>query len=154
MDRPKTCFGTSEQGQKPQSEAAVPAKFKCLLMPLKVLDKLVEETAESDQRESAEHCTKPKEQSKKDLCRSEKRPTECHGNIVPTVRSEEMLTRYRDYVPPQILFRYETCRSKRNGLQDECTLPVPSAVIELKKKEIISCNKIEGVEGQDDQGVC
>ena len=54
---------------------------------------------------------------------------------VPRITSEELLTRYREYVPPNTLNRYEACRSKRNGLQDQCRLPVPRVVLELKRKE-------------------
>ncbi|CAD1470830.1 unnamed protein product, partial [Heterotrigona itama] len=54
---------------------------------------------------------------------------------VPRITSEELLTRYREYMPANTLNRYEACRSKRNGLQDQCRLPVPRIVLELKRKE-------------------
>ncbi|KAK1133410.1 hypothetical protein K0M31_011221 [Melipona bicolor] len=54
---------------------------------------------------------------------------------VPRITSEELLTRYREYMPANTLSRYEACRSKRNGLQDQCRLPVPRIVLELKRRE-------------------
>ncbi|XP_078051374.1 uncharacterized protein LOC144477521, partial [Augochlora pura] len=71
-------------------------------------------------------------------CAAPKETSDCPNNHVPRVEPQELLTCYRDYVPSTLLDRYEACRSKRNGLQDQCFLPVPRAVIELKKNDAIS----------------
>ncbi|XP_076674588.1 uncharacterized protein LOC143372353 [Andrena cerasifolii] len=55
---------------------------------------------------------------------------------VPRVRSQELATLYREHFSPSQLERYEACRSKRNGLQDECSLAVPHAVVQLKRQEL------------------
>lgn len=47
--------------------------------------------------------------------------------------SQELLVRYKEYIPAYQLERYEICRSKRNGLQDECIPPFLRAI--LKKEE-------------------
>ncbi|OAD61747.1 hypothetical protein WN48_09698 [Eufriesea mexicana] len=75
----------------------------------------------------------------------------CQDDTVPEVTSEELVTRYRDHVPPNLLHRYEACRSKRNGLQDQCRLPVPRVVLELKRKETecqVEHGRIDGMEDQ------
>ncbi|TGZ53569.1 uncharacterized protein [Temnothorax longispinosus] len=46
--------------------------------------------------------------------------------------SQELLARYKEYIPAYQLERYETCRSKRNGLQDEC---IPLLLRTILKKE-------------------
>ena len=60
---------------------------------------------------------------------------------VPRITSDELLTRYREYMPANTLSRYEACRSKRNGLQDQCRLPVPRVVLELKRREEAQCRE-------------
>lgn len=77
-----------------------------------------------------------------EICESErtsgeKFPDRFTGYVVH-VPSRELLTKYRDYVSTSQLDRYEACRSKRNGLQDECFLPVPRSVLELKRNELLS----------------
>ncbi|KAK2575002.1 hypothetical protein KPH14_008755 [Odynerus spinipes] len=49
--------------------------------------------------------------------------------------SQDSLERYKDYVSPNQLAKYRTCRSKRNGLQDECFLPLPRGLLEREKQE-------------------
>ncbi|XP_033323272.2 uncharacterized protein LOC117218759 [Megalopta genalis] len=82
----------------------------------------------------------PKARSKPGYVPALKETSDCASNHVPRIEPQELLTCYRDYVPSTLLERYEACRSKRNGLQDQCFLPVPRAVIELKKNEAISRN--------------
>lgn len=48
--------------------------------------------------------------------------------------SQELLARYKEHIPIHQLERYEICRSKRNGLQDECVLP-PFLQTVLKKEQ-------------------
>lgn len=47
--------------------------------------------------------------------------------------SPDLLARYKKYIPAYQLERYESCRSKRNGLQDECIPPLLRAI--LKEEE-------------------
>ncbi|KAI4492119.1 hypothetical protein M0802_010016 [Mischocyttarus mexicanus] len=93
-------------------------------------------------------CCKPLEKSLLDRTRqlSLKNQEECRKDIriIPTVveflecprilrkcckdafslsASQDSLERYKDYVSTSQLDRYRACRSKRNGLQDECFLP-------------------------------
>ncbi|KAI4482659.1 hypothetical protein M0804_008512 [Polistes exclamans] len=49
--------------------------------------------------------------------------------------SQDSLERYKDYISKSQLDKYRACRSKRNGLQDECFLPIPRALLELEKRE-------------------
>lgn len=118
-DRSKSCSSTLQQHPESQTDSIDVKTQKYLLVPCTVVDKTKDRAAESD----TEDCTKPKG--------------------VPRITSEELLTRYREYMPPNILIRYEACRSKRNGLQDQCTLPVPNIVLELKRKEMQCLERID-----------
>ncbi|CAL7946918.1 unnamed protein product [Xylocopa violacea] len=123
--RSKSCSNSYEHRQSLQTDCTDPKPFKCVLVPCTVSEK----TDEGDRKSAAEPCE--------------------NETIVPEVSSTELLTRYRDYVPPTMLFRYEACRAKRNGLQDQCTLPVPRAVLELKRKEARSRDEFEGIEATE-----
>lgn len=131
VERPKTCAG----GEDLQRVGGKPRTYKFLILPCKIVDKS-RQPADPD-------CARPKEKKERlEDCGREEEKVVCEGEEeeeeVPKISSEELLTRYRDYFSPNTLHRYEVCRSKRNGLQDQCKLPIPRAVIELKKKELRS----------------
>lgn len=48
--------------------------------------------------------------------------------------SQELLARYKKHIPIHLLERYEICRSKRNGLQDECVLPFLQTFLKKEKQ--------------------
>lgn len=60
-------------------------------------------------------------------------PERISGDISRLSSSQELLARYKKYIPAYQLEKYEACRSKRNGLQDECIPPLLRAI--LKKEE-------------------
>lgn len=60
-------------------------------------------------------------------------PERISGDTLRLPSSQELLARYKKYIPAYQLERYEACRSKRNGLQDECIPPLLRAI--LKKEE-------------------
>ncbi|XP_011697616.1 PREDICTED: uncharacterized protein LOC105455757 isoform X1 [Wasmannia auropunctata] len=49
--------------------------------------------------------------------------------------SRELFTRYKGYIPIYQLERYEACRSKRNGLQDECIPPLLRSILQKEKQQ-------------------
>ncbi|KAM0733375.1 hypothetical protein ACS0PU_012924 [Formica fusca] len=57
--------------------------------------------------------------------------------------SQELLARYKEHIPIHLLERYEICRSKRNGLQDECVLPFLQALLKKEKERRTLDNCIE-----------
>lgn len=109
VPKPKSCSTTVD----PKCRSAVPCESKPAVKP-KLCEKRKFPLPCADER--TKDCTRPDES-------------------VPRITSEELLTRYREYMPANTLSRYEACRSKRNGLQDQCRLPVPRIVLELKKRE-------------------
>lgn len=140
-----------ERGQRGASESS--KLFKCVLVPSSVTEKLLRETDKLSEdrtrpktssrmkiRELSEDHARPKTSSRVEVGRNgrRERSEDCSKDFVPEIRSQELLTRFRDYFSPHQLQRYEMCRSKRNGLQDQCQLPIPRAVIELKRKEMVS----------------
>lgn len=133
-ERPKTCTDAAQRGKRPEEGVKT---YKFLLLPCTIVDKSRMAAAAG-----AEDCTRPKEKRERLDCGEEKareKVDECEEEEeIPKISSEELLTRYRDYFSPNTLHRYEVCRSKRNGLQDQCKLPIPRAVIELKMKELRS----------------
>ncbi|KAL2715317.1 myb-like protein D isoform X2 [Vespula squamosa] len=56
--------------------------------------------------------------------------------------SQDSLDCYKDYVSANQFEKYRACRSKRNGLQDECFLPLPYN-IKCKIKEQCYKNRME-----------
>lgn len=137
-ERPRTCTTTTEKREKRREAAAPKSKtYKFLIVPCTIVGK-TEAPADADD------CTRPKEKKERLDCGEERvEKVECEEEEeeeIPKISSEELLTRYRDYFSPNTLHRYEVCRSKRNGLQDQCKLPIPRAVIELKMKEL-RCRK-------------
>ncbi|XP_039315138.1 uncharacterized protein LOC105201574 isoform X2 [Solenopsis invicta] len=50
-----------------------------------------------------------------------------------SLSSHELLASYKNHIPAYQLERYEACRTKRNGLQDECIPPFLRTI--LKKEE-------------------
>lgn len=131
-ERPRTCTTTTEKREKRREAEAKAKTYKFLIVPCTIVGK-TEAPADADD------CTRPKEKKERLDCgeeRVEKVECEEEGEEIPKISSEELLTRYRDYFSPNTLHRYEVCRSKRNGLQDQCKLPIPRAVIELKMKEL------------------
>ncbi|XP_070169400.1 uncharacterized protein [Polyergus mexicanus] len=57
--------------------------------------------------------------------------------------SQELLARHKEHIPIHLLERYEICRSKRNGLQDECVLPLLQALLKKEKEGRFLNNCIE-----------
>lgn len=55
---------------------------------------------------------------------------------VPLPSPDELIKDYREYLSDAQLRKYQYCSSRRNGLQDECYLSVPRAVVEIKKEEM------------------
>lgn len=55
--------------------------------------------------------------------------------------SQELLARYKEHIPAYQLERYEICRSKRNGLQDECIPPLLRTILkkEEQRRELDKC---------------
>lgn len=104
-------------------------------------------------------CTKPKT-SLKILCECEqpspRQIAEFLKTYVPRIKSRELVTRYRDYFSPSLIERYEIGRSKRNGLQDEYSLPIPRGVIEQKRKELFCqlSDLYKSDAGESDQRIC
>lgn len=123
-ERPKTFTDAHLHPKKPDGVKT----YKFLLVPCTIVDKT----------RPPDDCTRPKEKKERLDCgeEREREKVECDEEEIPKISSEELLTRYRDYFSPNTLHRYEVCRSKRNGLQDQCKLPIPRAVIELKMKEL------------------
>nr|XP_034181964.1 uncharacterized protein LOC117605126 [Osmia lignaria] len=162
----KSGSSSVERGERDASESS--KLFKCVLVPSSVTEKLLRETEKLSEdrtrpkvpsrmkirdveaRKLSEDCARPKTSSRVEVGRNgsrneaktnsgrERSAAGCSKDFVPEIRSQELLTRFRDYFPPHQLQRYEVCRSKRNGLQDQCQLPIPRAVIELKRKEMLS----------------
>ncbi|KOC60487.1 hypothetical protein WH47_07845, partial [Habropoda laboriosa] len=122
--RPRSCMD-SFQRRRPETLSAGPSRScKCALPPSR---------ASKRQKSGTEDCTKQKEGTRARVCNGERTKTK---DIASLIKSEELLTKYRDYVPPNLLLSYEACRRKRNGLQDQCKLPIPSAVLQLKRREM------------------
>ncbi|XP_076387132.1 uncharacterized protein LOC105663011 [Megachile rotundata] len=129
--------GSSEHGQRKPSTKI----FDCVLLPCSLTKKL-----QGGSKDCTESKTSPKtdvaikKKPIEDICKDRtktKSEEDCPKEVVPEIRSRELLTRFRDYFAPHQLQRYEVCRSRRNGLQDQCQLSIPRAVIELKKKEML-----------------
>ncbi|XP_018392441.1 PREDICTED: uncharacterized protein LOC108771607 isoform X2 [Cyphomyrmex costatus] len=58
--------------------------------------------------------------------------------------SQELLARYgKDFIPIYQLERYEACRTKRNGLQDECVPPLLRTILEKEEQQrtLDKCSK-------------
>ncbi|XP_072743850.1 uncharacterized protein [Anoplolepis gracilipes] len=55
--------------------------------------------------------------------------------------SQELLARYKKYIPTHQLKKYEICRSKRNGLQDECIPYFLQSVLEKEKQQLTLNNE-------------
>ncbi|XP_051154368.1 uncharacterized protein LOC127277342 isoform X1 [Leptopilina boulardi] len=55
---------------------------------------------------------------------------------IPLPSAEELISDYRKYLSEAQLKKYQYCSSRRNGLQDECYLSVPRAVVQLKIDEM------------------
>ncbi|KAL6448001.1 hypothetical protein ACFW04_000206 [Cataglyphis niger] len=55
--------------------------------------------------------------------------------------SQELLARYKEHIPIHLLEKYEICRSKRNGLQDDCALPFLQGLIRKEEKRRLDCFK-------------
>lgn len=53
--------------------------------------------------------------------------------------SQELLARYKEHIPIHLLERYEICRSKRNGLQDECALPFLQGLLKKEEERRLDC---------------
>lgn len=53
--------------------------------------------------------------------------------------SQELLARYKKHIPIHLLERYEICRSKRNGLQDDCAMPFLQGLIRKEEKRRLDC---------------
>ncbi|KYQ56588.1 hypothetical protein ALC60_04443 [Trachymyrmex zeteki] len=68
---------------------------------------------------------------------------EISGDTSRLPSSQELLTRYGKDIPVYQLERYEACRSKRNGLQDECIPPLLRAILkkEEQKRTLDKCSK-------------
>ena len=55
---------------------------------------------------------------------------------IPLPSPEELLKDYREYLSESQVKKYQYCAAKRNGLQDECYLSVPRAVVQIKREEM------------------
>jgi len=68
--------------------------------------------------------------------------------------SQELLERYKEYIPVYQLEKYEACRSRRNGLQDECIPPLLRAILrkEEQRRAMDKCSK-RNVDQLDQSGM-
>lgn len=71
-------------------------------------------------------------------------PEKISGDIPRLSSSQELLARYKKYIPAYQLEKYEACRSKRNGLQDECIPPLLRAILkkEEQQRTLGKCTKV------------
>ncbi|XP_026672809.1 uncharacterized protein LOC113464817 [Ceratina calcarata] len=128
------CTSTVEPSHKSRTDPPDLKPIKCVLVPCTIVSKTEEEVkSEKIDREQTRKTKRCVEECPK--VKVEKM-VPCSKGFTVEIKSEELLTRYREYMSPNTLYRYETSRSKRNGLQDEMKLPVPRMVLELKNKEI------------------
>ncbi|KYN13695.1 hypothetical protein ALC57_14096 [Trachymyrmex cornetzi] len=79
---------------------------------------------------------------------------EISGDTSHLPSSQELLTRYGKNIPIYQLERYEACRSKRNGLQDECIPPLLQAILkkEEQQRTLDKCSKGEQKVDQNRMG--
>ncbi|KZC11973.1 hypothetical protein WN55_03477 [Dufourea novaeangliae] len=149
--RPNRCCPLLEDDQRRQNECVRDETIKSVTLPEAMSRKSIDDQCKMDQQ-VGDDCMKSemvRTVVRKGSKMSLKESSKCSTSFVPKIKSEELLTRYRDHIPPNLLNRFEACRSKRNGLQDDCYLPVPRAVIELKKKTVCRGDDQRGSEKGD-----
>jgi len=67
--------------------------------------------------------------------------------------SQELLERYKEYIPDYQLEKYEACRSRRNGLQDECIPPLLRTILrQEEQRRMDKCSK-RNVDQLDQSGM-
>ncbi|KAF7392886.1 hypothetical protein HZH66_008719 [Vespula vulgaris] len=94
-------------------------------------------------------CTSKNDECRRDIDISSKivecpsfRKKCCKEELSPSCCSQDSFDCYKDFVSANQLEKYRACRSKRNGLQDECYLPLPRN-IKCKIREQCYKNRME-----------
>lgn len=57
----------------------------------------------------------------------------------PLSSSQDLIARYKKHIPIHLLEKYEICRSRRNGLQDECVLPFLQTIFKKEGRTWNNC---------------